>query len=225
MFVFALALAFWLQGCQKEESTSLSEESSTGQTNLFGKELQKCDRSTIQDEHFPTTGFQRGDPSLADKCTATKSDQGSHYICADLPDAVDKSHVRELHGGKSTEGHYSPFWTETGQAKNASQAEEKFPKPGPWCICMWAFAAMLEKHADFVKMVDCKSTQSWVITNYDINVAEQRDALKAICDHCQVDAEATNDNLKNKCKQAKEASSGSSMFQRHVRGQQRIEAR
>jgi len=90
---------------------------------------------------------------------------------------------------------------------------------------MWAFAAMLEKHADFVKMVDCKSTQSWVITNYDINVAEQRDALKAICDHCQVDAEATNNNLKNKCKQAKEASSGSSMFQRHVRGQQRIEAR
>ena len=31
------------------------------------------------------------------------------------------------------------------QASSITDAQENWPKPGPWCICMWAYASYLSK--------------------------------------------------------------------------------
>ena len=51
-----------------------------------------------------------------DLCTAESSDAGSHFVCVDMP---------------------SDFWVNTGQASSQEEADSQWPKPGPWCICMW----------------------------------------------------------------------------------------
>ena len=47
-------------------------------------------------------------------------DRGSHYVCVDLPEGTSES-------GKK----YSPFWTETGQARSPEDATT-WPLAGPW---------------------------------------------------------------------------------------------
>lgn len=66
-------------------------------------------------------------PSIAgwmreDLCTAGSADAGSHYVCVNMP---------------------SDFWVKTGQATSAADAAANWPKPGPWCICMWCDNRML----------------------------------------------------------------------------------
>jgi len=94
--------------------------------NIYGKPLEKCDRSLANDPNWPITGFMRGN-----YCKATEMDRGSHYVCVNLPDAL------------TDEGeHYSTFWTETGQAETPEEATT-WPLAGPWCICEWAYARMV----------------------------------------------------------------------------------
>ena len=102
--------------------------------NIYGKPLEKCDRSLANDPHWPITGFMRGN-----YCKATEIDRGSHYVCVNLPDAVTENG-----------DHYSTFWTETGQAATPQEAAtgrggRGLPKAGPWCICEWAYARMVSR--------------------------------------------------------------------------------
>eukprot|EP00449_Zooxanthella_nutricula_P027108 CAMPEP_0198547668 /NCGR_PEP_ID=MMETSP1462-20131121/67878_1 /TAXON_ID=1333877 /ORGANISM="Brandtodinium nutriculum, Strain RCC3387" /LENGTH=77 /DNA_ID=CAMNT_0044278165 /DNA_START=18 /DNA_END=248 /DNA_ORIENTATION=- len=76
--------------------------------NLFGASLRKCDRAAFMaanplsaDQRFPSTGYSRDD-----YCGSMSGDRGSHYVCVDLP-------TGRTAGGSV----YSPFWTETGQAR------------------------------------------------------------------------------------------------------------
>lgn len=152
--------------------TASSDES------VRGVNLGKCDRSIAHDPNWSTTGYMRGD-----YCTATSSDAGSHYICVDLPDAATDS-------GQ----HYSPFWVETGQSPNGEDAAS-WPLAGPWCICMWAFRSMYAQHPDFVDMIDCASTNSWVVENYDLD----EPALAAVCRKCNVAGVSPDEALRSKC--------------------------
>eukprot|EP00466_Bigelowiella_natans_P018095 jgi/Bigna1/89197/estExt_fgenesh1_pg.C_450073 len=145
------------------------------QLNVNGGALQKCDRSKVNDPRYPTTGYMRPVPELENRCTAVEHDAGSHYVCVNLPSAESKD-------GRL----YSPFWTKTGQAKSEYEASS-WPLPGPWCICMWAFARMYEMHPEFINDLECSATNHWTIEQYDVNVKNQRDALKAICDKCAID--------------------------------------
>ena len=70
--------------------------------------------------------------------TASSIDRGSHYVCVNLPEGRTKAGDR-----------YSTFWTITGQARNPEKATT-WPLPGPWCICEWAYASMLEKHGKVI---------------------------------------------------------------------------
>uniref|UniRef100_A0A7S2TPL5 Secreted protein n=1 Tax=Lotharella oceanica TaxID=641309 RepID=A0A7S2TPL5_9EUKA len=144
------------------------------QLNVQGQALEKCDRSHVDDPRYPTTGYMRPVEELANRCTAVSHDAGSHYVCVNLPSA------------SATNGEtYSPFWTKTGQARSALEATT-WPKPGPWCICMWAFARMHTQHPEFINDLDCKATNGWTLDRYDTSVASQRNALRAICDKCGV---------------------------------------
>merc|ERR1711907_1408 len=161
--------------------------------NVFGSRLNKCDRPGYfrkhpdqADRHWPTTGYIRNN-----ECTAMSSDAGSHYVCVTMP------------SNTTSTGHtYTPFWTETGQASSPSDAAQNFPKPGPWCICMWAFARMLAQHPDFINMLDCEATNEWVIEDYDLKVASQRSALSAICSKCAIQGHAQKSSLSKKCAKA-----------------------
>merc|ERR1712146_252819 len=131
----------------------------------------KCDRSAYfdanpeqRDTKYPTTGYFRNN-----ECTASSGDAGAHFVCVLMPAA------------KTSRGQvYSTFWTETGQARSGDDAVT-FPKPGPWCICMWAFARMYAQHPDFIHMLECEATNQWVIENYDLSVDSQAKALAAVC--------------------------------------------
>ena len=103
--------------------------------NIYGKPLEKCDRSLANDPNWPITGFMRGN-----YCKATEIDRGSHYVCVNLPDAVTED-------GK----HYSTFWTETGQADTPEEATT-WPLAGPWCICEWAYARMVSTNIFYEKL-------------------------------------------------------------------------
>merc|ERR1711871_188618 len=153
--------------------------------NVYGHPLEKCDRSVAHDPNFPSTGFMRGD-----MCTATSADAGSHYVCVNLPDGTAPS-------GK----HYSPFWTETGQARTPEEATT-WPLAGPWCICEWAFARMFAQHPDFEELLNCGAVNEWVIENYSLDVPDQRGALAAVCRKCDVAGKAVKDSLKTKCTKA-----------------------
>merc|ERR1711871_179092 len=152
--------------------------------NVFGKPLQKCDRTQAHDSNFPATGFMR-----TNMCTATSMDAGSHYVCVNLPAATVN--------GKP----YSPFWTETGQAKSPDEATT-WPLSGPWCICEWAFARMLGQHPDFEKMLNCPAINEWTIENYSLKVPDQLNALQAMCRKCDIVGQATKQSLKDKCTEA-----------------------
>merc|ERR1719387_1829366 len=100
--------------------------------NIYGAKLAKCDRVAYflanpeqTDRKYPTTGYFRNN-----ECTASRSDAGAHFVCVLMPNAT-----------TSAGDTYSTFWTETGQAASPEIAAG-WPKPGPWCICMWAFARM-----------------------------------------------------------------------------------
>merc|ERR1712046_224139 len=95
---------------------------------------------------------------------------------------------------------YSPFWTDTGQASSPEVAVG-WPKPGPWCICMWAFARMLQRHPTFIDLLHCDATNQWVIENYQLNVPSQSAALYAICNKCGIEQDdSTPTHLKEKCR-------------------------
>ncbi|GAB5370510.1 hypothetical protein AAMO2058_001499400 [Amorphochlora amoebiformis] len=115
------------------------------QLNVRGTLLAKCDRSAVHDPRYPTTGYMRPVKDLQNKCTAVNEDMGSHYVCVNLPAAT----------VPTTGDTFSPFWTKTGQASTPQNAAS-WPKPGPWCICMWAFASMLDQHPEFVNDLDCE---------------------------------------------------------------------
>ena len=85
-----------------------------------------------------------------DYCTATSSDAGSHYVCVNLTAATTESGAP-----------YSPFWTVTGQARSGDEAST-WPLPGPWCICMWAYASMHQAHPEFEEMLWCPAVNEWV---------------------------------------------------------------
>eukprot|EP00472_Partenskyella_glossopodia_P007451 CAMPEP_0197532870 /NCGR_PEP_ID=MMETSP1318-20131121/41250_1 /TAXON_ID=552666 /ORGANISM="Partenskyella glossopodia, Strain RCC365" /LENGTH=179 /DNA_ID=CAMNT_0043089555 /DNA_START=12 /DNA_END=551 /DNA_ORIENTATION=- len=144
------------------------------QQNVHSQPLEKCDRSMINDPRYPHTGFMRGgDNSLNDRCTATAIDSGSHYVCVNLPEAKIDGEL------------YSPFWTKTGQAFDEKEATS-WPKPGPWCICMWAFANMLGMHPEFADDLNCNATNHWVLENYNVQHPGELRALKAVCGKCGV---------------------------------------
>jgi len=91
-----------------------------------------------------------------DLCTAEAADTGSHFVCVNLP---------------------TDFWVKTGQAKDEADAEKNWPKSGPWCICMWAYANYLRQEPDFVDEVKCDATNSWVLQKYNKGITSQCNAL------------------------------------------------
>ena len=131
-----------------------------GDTGLAGKALAKCDRSTVNDPKFPTTGWRR-----QDLCTAEDADHGSHFVCVNMP---------------------SDFWVNTGQASSAADAKTNWPQPGPWCICMWAYANYLEQSPSFADDVICDATNEWVLDKYDKTVPQQCAALMSLCKKCKL---------------------------------------
>merc|ERR1712178_248859 len=151
--------------------------------DVNGNTMAKCDRSQAHDPNpnYQSTGYFRDN-----YCTASSSDAGSHYVCVELPnDSVD---------GQS----YSPFWTITGQASSPREAVT-WPKPGPWCICMWASARMLEANPEFWEMFTCEATNEWVVEDYNVNVTSQCKALHTVCEKCATKSTAVKDSLREKC--------------------------
>eukprot|EP00747_Dinoflagellata_sp_TGD_P166020 gnl/TRDRNA2_/TRDRNA2_188190_c0_seq1.p1 gnl/TRDRNA2_/TRDRNA2_188190_c0~~gnl/TRDRNA2_/TRDRNA2_188190_c0_seq1.p1 ORF type:complete len:236 (-),score=36.04 gnl/TRDRNA2_/TRDRNA2_188190_c0_seq1:236-892(-) len=157
--------------------------------NIFGNTLVKCDRTKYfqqnpeqRDTKFPVTGYFRNN-----ECTASSGDAGAHFVCVKMPNGTTPS-------GEV----YSTFWTETGQARSPQDAVT-WPKPGPWCICMWAFARMFSQHPDFIDMLQCDATNQWVIENYNLNNPHQAKALAAICSKCAVAKDGKKTHLQEKC--------------------------
>ena len=162
-------------------------------SNIYGQTLVTCDRAGYHAAHpefadpkYPTTGYFRDG-----QCTASSGDAGAHFVCVLMP------------AGATSSGQvYSTFWTETGQAGSPEQAVG-WPKPGPWCICMWAFARMFSQHPDFIDMLTCDATNQWTIENYDLSKPSQASALHAICNKCAVASNpATEPALAAKCQAA-----------------------
>mmetsp|Transcript_14215 Transcript_14215/g.28148 ORF Transcript_14215/g.28148 Transcript_14215/m.28148 type:complete len:233 (-) Transcript_14215:6-704(-) len=168
-------------------------EDTARRLSLLGTDLQRCDRPAYMaahpegaDRRYPSTGYSRDN-----YCGSMTHDQGSHYVCVELPRAVTKN-------GEV----YSDFWTRTGQASRDTEAVT-WPKPGPWCICMWAFARMLDKNPDFSEMVECEATNYWVVQNYDLAQADECRALRALCTRCSLDSDTTRrDSIRQKCRLA-----------------------
>ena len=162
--------------------------------NVFGHTLAKCDRSAYfdanpeqRDTKYPTTGYFRNN-----ECTASSGDAGAHFVCVTMPNATTSA-------GET----YSTFWVETGQARSPEQAVT-WPKPGPWCICMWAFARMFAQHPNFIDMLECDATNRWVIENYVLENDSQGRALAAVCGKCSVATTASGTGLSEKCAAAVE---------------------
>ena len=162
--------------------------------NVFGATLGKCDRTAYfdanpeqRDTKYPTTGYFRNN-----ECTASSGDAGAHFVCVTMPNAT-----------TSAGDTYSTFWVETGQARSPEQAVT-WPKPGPWCICMWAFARMFAQHPNFIDMLECDATNRWVIENYALENDSQGRALAAVCGKCGVAADASGSELREKCASAVE---------------------
>lgn len=165
-----------------------------GSSNVFGEALVKCDRPAYyernpeqRDNGYPNTGYFRDN-----RCTASEIDAGAHFVCVKMPNATTAS-------GEV----YSSFWTETGQARSPEQATT-WPKPGPWCICMWAFARMRSQHAHFVDMLECGATHQWVVEKYQLHDPLQGHALHALCSKCGVETKASVAGLRDKCRKARE---------------------
>mmetsp|Transcript_31549 Transcript_31549/g.100918 ORF Transcript_31549/g.100918 Transcript_31549/m.100918 type:complete len:92 (+) Transcript_31549:234-509(+) len=78
----------------------------------------------------------------------------------------------------------SDFWVKTGQASSPQDAAENWPKPGPWCICMWAYASYLTQESSFQQDLICDATNQWVLHKYDKSVPSQCKALMSICKQC-----------------------------------------
>mmetsp|Transcript_11762 Transcript_11762/g.35494 ORF Transcript_11762/g.35494 Transcript_11762/m.35494 type:complete len:219 (-) Transcript_11762:141-797(-) len=194
-----LALAIWPAPVLGKPSTEDETEDNTMRLSLYGSALRKCDRPGYMAEHpdavdsrFPHTGYARDD-----HCGSMSSDAGSHYVCVDLPRAVTA-------GGKV----YSDFWTKTGQAGSPEQATT-WPKPGPWCICMWAFARMRARRPEFSGMVDCHATNYWVVQNYDLARSDECHALKALCSACGLEGDQTKrEGIRKKCSLARQICPG-----------------
>eukprot|EP00386_Alphamonas_edax_P011497 GDKI01036397.1.p1 GENE.GDKI01036397.1~~GDKI01036397.1.p1 ORF type:complete len:224 (-),score=52.62 GDKI01036397.1:26-625(-) len=163
--------------------------------NVFGKTLGLCNRTAEMDPKWPTTGYLRDN-----KCTFTREDAGSHYVCVDLR----KARIATDEGVSREDPTWTDFWTETGQAKSADDAKNNWPKPGPWCICMWAFARMYGQHPDFENMIDCSATNRWVVDDYKLDDPNQCRALAAVCRKCDVTNRVAGDkqSLADKCTQA-----------------------
>mmetsp|Transcript_75877 Transcript_75877/g.214562 ORF Transcript_75877/g.214562 Transcript_75877/m.214562 type:complete len:267 (-) Transcript_75877:73-873(-) len=167
-------------------------EDSLRRLSLFGAPLRKCDRPAYmaaagpgaRDRRFPHTGYMRDD-----FCGSTTGDRGSHYVCVELPSAA-------ADGGEV----YSPFWTKTGQAPSPRDAST-WPRPGPWCICMWAFARMYGHHPEFADLVDCNATNYWVAQGYDLANGNECRALGALCARCGLESPDLTHraSIRNKC--------------------------
>ena len=162
--------------------------------NVLGNTLAKCDRPAYfaahpeqRDTRYPTTGYFRNN-----ECTASSGDAGAHFVCVTMPNAT-----------TSAGDTYSTFWVETGQARSPEQAVT-WPKPGPWCICMWAFARMFAQHSNFIDMLECGATNRWVIENYALENDAQGRALAAVCGKCDVATAALETALREKCAAALE---------------------
>ncbi|CAE8640154.1 unnamed protein product [Polarella glacialis] len=141
------------------------------------------------DKKFPVTGFARDN-----LCGSHTGDGGSHYVCAVLPSST-----------TSAGGPYSEFWTKTGQARSGEEAVT-WPKPGPWCICMWAFARMYGNNPEFSEMLDCSATNYWVVQKYDINKPAECRALAAVCNRCDLQNSTLTkrEGIQKKCEQAQQ---------------------
>jgi hypothetical protein len=68
-------------------------------------------------------------------------------------------------------------------------AEDNWPKPGPWCICMWAYANYLAKEPTFSSDVVCDATNEWVLDKYDKSTPVQCKALLSLCKKCNLVSE------------------------------------
>ena len=159
--------------------------------NVLGEDLRKCatfdaaGRAQARDDkRFPSTGFTR-----RDLCEADEADRGAHFVCVDLPKDT-------VGGGPET---YSPFWTKTGQAGSPAEAAT-WPKPGPWCICMWAYAHMHERvGGTFDSQIDCRATNAEVVRRYDPARPEQKEALQSICRRCDLASKSADSGIRDKC--------------------------
>jgi uncharacterized protein (DUF2237 family) len=187
-----LATAMTLAMLLQQQPVS-SQPVATPSENIYGEALVTCDRQgyhaanpQFADPNYPTTGYFRDG-----QCTASSGDAGAHFVCVLMPN------------GTTASGEvYSTFWTETGQAASPEQAVS-WPKPGPWCICMWAFARMFSQHPDFIDMLTCEATNQWTIENYDLSKSAQASALHAICNKCAVVNNPASDKaLAAKCQAA-----------------------
>lgn len=193
-FWWVIALMHSIRTCDLVDARkpmNEEDEDNTQRLSLYGSPLKKCDRpaalhlSGVHDEKFMHTGNARDD-----YCGSATDDTGTHYVCVELPSSM-------APGGEV----YSPFWIETGQAESPKAAVD-FPKPGPWCICMWAFAKMYQRQRGFSAMVDCNATNYWVTQMYDISKKEECQVLREICSRCNLDADVKRENIRIKCKLA-----------------------
>merc|ERR1712232_198746 len=77
--------------------------------------------------------------------------------------------------------------------------------PGPWCICMWAFARMYQAHPDISSMLHCNATNYWAAQMYDLSNKEECVALREICSRCNLYAMAERESLRLKCGMTKQS--------------------
>lgn len=194
MLILLLIVATYSCGSVAAKKDSVDEDSvdededNTRRVSVYGSPLQKCDRpealrsSGVHDPQFGHTGFARDD-----FCGSMTEDEGTHYVCVELPRTM------------TPDGQlYSSFWTETGQAESPQQAVD-FPKPGPWCICMWAFARMYQRRPEFANMLDCNGTNYWTVQMYDLSKLGECKVLGEICSRCSLHTQATRENIRLKC--------------------------
>ena len=154
------------------------------QLNVFGEPLRLCDRRRVRAARFSATGYRR-----TNYCGTDNLDFGSHYVCTLLPEGTDDE----------TGDTYSPFWTTTGQAKSPTEATT-WPKPGPWCICMWAYARMYDETiGSFDQQLACGATNMAVIDNYRLHVPGERSALASVCRRCGLNTTTTSPEAAAKC--------------------------
>ena len=65
--------------------------------------------------------------------------------------------------------------------KMHSRIMPRFPLPGPWCICMWAFARAFLEDYSYMRRLDCAATNLWVLHGYDIANKNECVVLREMC--------------------------------------------
>eukprot|EP00808_Paulinella_micropora_P027306 g69125.t1 len=78
---------------------------------------------------------------------------------------------------------------------------------GPWCICMWAFARMLQAHPPYDSLLICDATHEQVLLQVNPEKPTEQNALQAVCERCRVLERADRPDLLAACRVTPSAAS------------------